>query len=62
MSTLFSEQAGRQLHKQQEADNRGFGEAVIAMLWFVFYVLIIVAALSIGSPLLASTIDIATHA
>ena len=60
MSTL-SGQASRQLHNQQEADNRGFGEAVIAMLWFVFYVLIIVAALSIGSPLLASTIDIATH-
>jgi hypothetical protein len=61
MSTLFSEQASRQLHKQHEADNRGIGEAVIAMLWFVFYVLIIVAALSIGSPLLARTIDIATH-
>jgi hypothetical protein len=61
MST-FTEQASRQLHKQQEADNRGFGEAVVAMLWFVFYVLIIVAALSFGSPLLASTIDIATHA
>ncbi len=60
MST-FTEQASRQLHKQQEADNRGFGEAVVAMLWFVFYVLIIVAALSIGSPLLASTIDIATR-
>ena len=60
MST-FSEQVSRQLHKQQEADNRGFGEAVIAMLWFVFYVLIIVAALSIGSPLLAITIDIATR-
>jgi len=60
MSTL-SEQASRHLHKQQEADNRGFGEAVIAMLWFVFYVLIIVAALSFGSPLLASTIDIATR-
>ena len=61
MSTL-SEQASRQLHKQQEADNRGFGEAAIAMLWFIFYVLIIVAALSLGSPLLARTIDIATHA
>ena len=62
MSALFSEQASRQLHKQQEADNRGFGEAIIAMLWFVFYVLIIVAALSIGSPLLVSTIDVATRA
>jgi hypothetical protein len=61
MST-FSQQASRQLHKQRETDNRGIGEAVIAMLWFVFYVLIIVAALSFGSPLLASTIDIATHA
>ncbi len=61
MST-FSEQASRQLHKQQEADNYGIGEAIIAMLWFVFYVLIIVAALSFGSPLLASTIDIATRA
>jgi hypothetical protein len=61
MSTV-SEQASRQLHKQQETDNRGIGEAVVAMLWFVFYVLIIVAALSFGSPLLASTIDIATRA
>jgi hypothetical protein len=60
MST-FTEQASRHLHQEQEADNRGFGEAVVAMLWFVFYVLIIVAALSIGSPLLANTIDIATH-
>jgi hypothetical protein len=60
MSTL-SGQAIRQLHKQQERDNRGFGEAIIAMLWFVFYVLIIVAALSVGSPLLANTIDIATR-
>ena len=60
--SVLSEQASRQLHKQQEADNHGVGEAVVAMLWFVFYVLIIVAALSIGSPLLASTIDIATRA
>ena len=60
--SMLSGQAIRQLHKQQEADNRGVGEAVIAMLWFVFYVLIIVAALSIGSPLLAGTIDIATRA
>jgi hypothetical protein len=60
MST-FTEQASRHLHQEQKADNRGFGEAVVAMLWFVFYVLIIVAALSIGSPLLANTIDIATH-
>ena len=58
--SVLSEQASRHLHKQQEADNRGVGEAVVAMLWFVFYILIIVAALSIGSPLLASTIDIAT--
>ena len=62
MSTLFSEQASRRLDRQQEADNRGFGEAVIAMLWVVFYVLIIVAALSLGSPLLANTIHIATRA
>ena len=61
MST-FTEQASRQLHKEQETDNCGIGEAIIAMLWFVFYVLIIVAALSFGSPLLASTIDIATRA
>ena len=61
MSTLSEQASPRQLHQQQEADNRGFGEAVIAMLWFVFYVLIIVAALSFGSPLLASTIDIATR-
>ena len=60
MST-FTEQASRHFHQQQEADNRGFGEAVVAMLWFVFYILIIVAALSIGSPLLANTIDIATQ-
>ena len=60
--SILSEQASRQLHKQQEADNRGFGEAVVAMLWFVFYVLIIVAALSLGSPLLGNTIDIATRA
>jgi hypothetical protein len=60
--SIFFEHTSRQLHKQQEADNRGFGEAVIAMLWFIFYVLIIVAVLSIGSPLLASTIDIATRA
>ena len=59
--SVLSEPASRQLHKQQEADNRGVGEAVVAMLWFVFYVLIIVAALSLGSPLLASTIDIATR-
>ena len=61
MSTL-SEPISRHLHQQQEADNRGFGEAVIAMLWFAFYVLLIVAALSVGSPLLANTIDIATCA
>ncbi len=59
--SVLSEQASRPLHKQQEADNRGVGEAIVAMLWFVFYVLIIVAALSIGSPLLASTIGIATR-
>ena len=61
MST-FSEHANRRLREQQEAGNRGFGEAFIAMLWFVFYILIIVAALSIGSPLLASTIDLAARA
>ena len=61
MST-FTEQASRPLHKEQKTDNCGIGEAIIAMLWFVFYVLIIVAALSFGSPLLASTIDIATRA
>jgi hypothetical protein len=53
MST-FSEQANRQLREQQDAGNRGSGEAVIALLWFVFYILIIAAALSVGSPLLAS--------
>ena len=52
MST-FSEHLHRKLSKDQDADNGGFGEAVIAMLWFIFYVLVIVAALSVGSPLLA---------
>ena len=60
--SAFSEHANRQLQKQQDADNRSFGEPVIALLWFIFYVMIIAAALSIGSPLLASTIDLAARA